>query len=218
MKLALISLFAGLLALVVIPQDTPADVFTLLQGSTGLARERFGKDEESVRLVDEISGFADALRASWEQSNDRNIPAAYLLTLKFDAGLIEQASSEPGSETSKDLLRYVRDDLQIKRTHAQRIVGAAGGLGASIRVTVKTIKDGQGVSGYLVRCNPRRFANLEKPLFVFNSETDPTSVSSLPPGNYEMWVEKPSGTKVRSKPVTVGGNGLPSMVITFEVP
>lgn len=169
-------------------------------------------------LVAELSANIDRLKSKWEQANNHAIPTPYLQTLSFDSDLLEEAAHEPDFERRLGLLTYVKDDLNLKSRQADRTVGAAGGLGASIRVTVRTTKNGDGVNGYLVRCNPKRFADLQRPMFVFNNETNPTTVMKLAPGNYEMWVEKPSGTRVASKPVTIGGEGGTSQAVNFEVP
>lgn len=169
-------------------------------------------------LVAQVNGDISRLKSKWEQANNHVVPPPYLQTLLFDSDLLEQAAHEPDFNRRLGLLTYVKDDLSLKNRQADRTVGAAGGLGASIRVTVRTTKNGGGVNGYLVRCNPKRFADLQRPMFVFNDETNPTTVMRLAPGNYEMWVEKPGGTRIASKPVTIGGEGRTSEVVNFEVP
>jgi hypothetical protein len=211
-------LIAVLLGLWPYQQDSPSMVFTQLQERATSARATLETDPDDARLAGEINNAVSNLKTRWEQSSRRELPSDYSKTLEFDTALLNQALSETDIERRTELLNYVNDDLQLKNEQARRTLGASGALGASIRVTVKTIKSGQAVNGYLARCNPKRFADLQTPMFVFNNETNPTTVRNLPPGNYEMWVEKPSGTKVLSKPITIGGDGRTSRVITFEVP
>lgn len=200
-------------------QDTAPKLFNDLQRPVRGLKLRFEGNADASKVANAIGDFASALQGKWEQSNNREVSPDYLKTLRFDSEVLARAENEPNKERAIELLGYVHDDLKIKVTHSRKIVGATGGLGAIVRVTVKTTtKAGQDATGFLVRCNPRRFADMEPPMFVFNNETNPTTVRNLPPGNYEMWLERPSRSRISSKPITVGGSGETSEVITFEVP
>lgn len=219
MKLISFGLSILLFLLISVPPAEDADsVFAKLGARSYAVQEMFKEADEKGRLARAIYVSVGELVNRWKDSANPNVPEPYLRSLMFDIKLLDYTLADRNRAEVVEHLQYVKDDLSLKIAHARQVVGAGSSLGASVRVTVKTIRGDQGVNGYLVRCNPRRYADLTTPMFVFNNETNPTTVSSMPPGNYEMWVEMPAGTKIRSKPVTIGGDGALTAFITFEVP
>jgi hypothetical protein len=220
MKRLLISTFVllNILQLISAQISDPGQVFNNLQANVSAVKNQKSRpDSERQALVAKIERSTNIISEKWRQSHDKNVPPDYLQTIKFDSDLLRQiAEGHMSSEDTLAILRDVRDDLTTKAAHARANNGAAETLASKVEVTVKTKKSGQEVGGYLVRCNPRRYADQATPMFVFNNATSPT-VRSLPPGNYKMWIEMPDGNEVSSRPITIGGNGEVSQEIVFDL-
>jgi len=216
---------AALLMLVLLPsvfpahpgaQETPAAVFSKLQDCVDDTKKNFPRGEQA-KLVGEIGESVKAIKNKWRAARDKGVPADYLGSLKFDCDLLALAAKETDGAQATAVLRDVNDDLKVKAQFARGAMNAAEVFGAEVRVTVKTMRSDQEVGGYLIRCNPKRYADNRAPMFVFNSPSSPTS-RNLPPGNYRMWAEDDKGNVVKAVPVTIGADGNAEEMIRLDVP
>lgn len=199
--------------------DEPSAGFRKLQTCVSKANKKFGDDKsETGKLADEIKKDANILISKWMNASNQMVPDDYLRTLSVNCELLEKATAESDTDQAKLLLQDVADDLEVKATQARNQVGASEALGASIKVIVKTRRNGREVDGYLVLCNPKRYERLSPALFPFNNPTNQAE-RILPPGNYIVWLETPDHQFVASRPITVGGSGASSQPpIWFDVP
>lgn len=192
--------------------------FRKLQVCVAEAGKKFPDRKTTAgKLVGEITTDSNALLDKWMNTDNKELPDDYLKSIEVNCDLLAQAEDEKDNETLA-LLQDVSEDLDVKAKQAKKQVGAAEDLGASVVVTVKTRKNGKEVDGYLVRCNPKRYATQTPALFVFNNPTNQAE-RSLPPGNYVFWLETVNQEFVTSRPITVGGNGEKSQpTIWFDIP
>jgi hypothetical protein len=140
----------------------------------------------------------------------------YIASLESDRKAIEIALESPDSSKALPLLNAARADVVRKAEHAQKSSGAGTSLAETVYVSVKTVRGGQEVSGYLVRANPMTAPQENPPRFVFTNPSSP-SKRGMPPGEFLMWLEK-EGQQIQRRPVSIGGDGEPEQEIIFDVP
>jgi hypothetical protein len=117
------------------------------------------------------------------------------------------------------MLSDVNDDLSIKEAYAKAHGSSSATLGDDVAVTVKTERNGQAVSGYLVRCNDIRNTDFTNPDFTFNAPTNPTAQANIAPGRYTCWAEYPPKTdKVISESERIGLSGDTTESIQLPIP
>ena len=198
----------------------PGAVFRRLQACVDQANKKFPDTNSNAgKLVISIKDDSNVLLDKWMNATNQNVPREYLQTLTVNCELLDRAtSSETDVDIATSLLQDVSKDLKVKATQAKNQVGASEALGASIQVSVKTRQNGKEIEGYLVRCNPKRYATQLPAMFSFNNPTN-QAARILAPGNYIFWLETQGGQIVASRPITIGGNGESTEpTIWFDVP
>jgi hypothetical protein len=199
--------------------QTAAATFRTLQERVGEILTRFSDGStDHGKLARAINSDANLITDKWMSASNKAVSLDYLLTLKVDSDLLHQAATEENSENAKRILKSVAGDLNTKARQAKSPVAAAEVLGGSIIVSVRTRRNGHDVEGYLVRCNPERYAGQSPAMFPFNNPTNEAK-RILPPGDYFMWLETQNGQTVASRPVSIGGNGEDTEPpIVFDLP
>jgi hypothetical protein len=173
--------------------------------------ERFEKDT-AVRAT-AIQVAVSQLVGRWSTAGQPELPNDYLDALRADSKIIDSSASVADHAARAAILADVRDDLLIKAAYASRGLGATTTFDTGIDVTVIVSRKGAPVNGLLVRCNPRRHADLQHPLFVFNAPSSPT-MRRLPPGNYSIVVQKPDGGVVGRQDAQIGVDNKPVAQVT----
>lgn len=200
----------------VLLQEKPSKVFSDLQECVDEAGKQF-KEGEGKTLIAGVESSVKAIKGKWRAARNKDVPEDYLKSLRLDCELLNQAARESDREKALEILRDVGDDLKIKERFSRSAMAAAEILGAEVTVTIRTKRAGREVGGYLVRLNPKRYADNQAPMFVFNNPTSPTS-RKLPPGNYKLWLEDGNSAVIKTIPVTIGDGDDPEEDITMDVP
>jgi hypothetical protein len=139
----------------------------------------------------------------------------YREMLQLDEVAIQNALASPNNAESQRDLQAAQLDLSIKQEQTQKAF--AGGGGDRVRIVVKTLHEGQEISGYLVRANPLTASTQIPARYVFTNPTSPTD-RVVPPGAFSMWLVK-DGKQLARRKVSVGGDGRPEQTpIIFNVP
>jgi hypothetical protein len=141
----------------------------------------------------------------------------YELSISYDIALLNDAvKPDTKAADAKAMLADVAADLDVKVAFARKSNGIAESADGMIQVSVTTKKDGQPVNGYLVRCNPKRYADRTTPMFPFSKMSSPT-ISRVPPGNYVFYAENANHERVGEVPITIGLQGKPSEEVDLPV-
>jgi hypothetical protein len=183
------------------------------------AKSKFNTGEAST-LLNQIETDYSFIKTRWRETGSKDLPADYLLTLNHDCMLLSQALQEADPAKVLEILQSIARDLRLKaRAASPSSPNAAEALGSTFRVTVRTFRNGQEVSGYTVRCNPRLYKNSNSSLFAFNRQTSPAT-RTLPPGYFELKIEDNSGNIVKTRSLTLGeGDGVgPAVEIPIDLP
>jgi hypothetical protein len=172
------------------------------------------KDEAINKLIEDAGQSLDDLTQRWTEGK-KPLAEEYLQSLKHLNALLVNVSETDDMKKVRAILEDVALDAKAKSKGAKTGFGLTGNLRGLVKVTVKTEKDGKELGGYLVRCNPKRYADLKDSLYPFTNPSSPTT-RSLPPGRYEMWVEK-GEFKSKLLPITLGLNGEPEETVRFSI-
>lgn len=188
----------------------PLEIFSSMNESLSALREREKQPPYAAMIVAATEDKDYLLRLV----SDARPSKAYLLTLKLDADLLQDAVKAVGTPRIEVPLTAASGDLRVKVIHSKKALNAVTGLG-DVKVQVVTYQNGMKVDDYLVRANPVRFHDRKNPLFPFNNPSSPTD-RDLPAGNYMMWGES-TAHQGKDQQVTIGGNGEPKQTIKLLV-
>jgi hypothetical protein len=172
---------------------------------------------EQDRIASAMNQSALRLGSQWRSAERPVVSRDYLDSVQSDITGLDEIAKQQVPAGSRQALNDILRDLETKERFASSYAGATSGFPDTVEVTVRTLRSNTEVSGYLVRCNPSRYANSSKPFFVFSSASSPTS-RSLPPGYYRMWIEDAHGATVGSQPVTIGLSTTGRDTINFPLP
>lgn len=194
-------------------QAAPSDAFFPLNQAIAILADS-ARADALVTEINEARVLSQKLEERFSASAI-DVPEDYAKTLKFDARLLREAALEKNGQADVALVREVLEDLRAKR-----LASESKGMGANtftfsplIGVTITTKSKGGVANGYLVHCNPRRFAEATTAMFVFGKPTSPTSYA-LPPGKYVCSVSEGSNVRVRQEvPVGLTGSSSEDVII-----
>jgi hypothetical protein len=173
------------------------------------------QDSEEDKLSNQLIQSHQRLSSQWREAGSPNIDSDYLRSLQFDIDQLTSISGRPSGV--RPALVAVNRDLDIKTRFSKTGANASAGFSDKVTVTVRTFRANAEVSGYLIRCNPDRWADSKLPFHVFSSASSPTT-ASLPPGYYTMWAEDVGGRVIASRPITVGDTSASRQDIAFPLP
>lgn len=153
-----------------------------------------------------ISEDLDFIQTVALKGRKRQIPEAYLYSLRLDSNLLEQTRDRTANGIA-DLvivssLELVANDLNMKATYIRSSRSSSLRL---VEVLVHTVKSGRETGGYEVWYVPvgwvdepgehKRFGRLSSPTY-----------SDLAPGNYFMW-SRLDETEFKKTAISIGKNG-----------
>lgn len=214
MRLLLLVLVGSLLVPLV--SASPSDAFFPLNQAIALLADS-PPGESLAKQVEELRVVTQKLEDRFTTAQV-TVPEDYEKTLRFDAGLLRAASRNEGGAPAAVLVHGVLEDLRAKDVASQRkgMGAGVGSLSPLIKVNVTTTSKGKEAGGYLVRCNPRRFADVSNAMFVFNKPSSPTSYS-MPPGMYVCFAAHEGKVQGRQD-VSVGLAGADQEDVTIVLP
>lgn len=161
-----------------------------------------------VGVSDEFKNALINVEAEWSAvsslyTNTKYESKQFSKSMSYNKDILNNAIDSYDNE-SLTAANYVLEDLRTKAEFIN-ITSNYDKKIKDIQVTVKTLIDGNEVSGYYIGFNPRRYRG-NNPLFPFSNPTSP-STDTLPPGNYEMVVTK-DGSIVQRQEVRIGAKGV----------
>lgn len=183
----------------------PSDGFIALNQSIAILAD----SPQSKELSDQLYTLRDLTKKLEDRfvANGLSMPTDFQKTLDFDADQLRFAATGKGEVPAKVLLNEVVEDLRAKDRGTQK--GAAAGSFAfptHIRVIVTTKNGTSKVDGYIVQCNPRRYANSAQAMFTFAQLSSPTS-TQLPAGMYACTASQGTIVKgLQTVPAGLDGN------------
>ena len=193
-------------------QTGTAAEFTRLDQSIESLEKKKKLPETAKEILADIRKDFSLLSGKWLASKRNELPKDYLLTLNLDAQTLENIAPGTDPVVLSNALELVRSDLLIKIASATRSANAAEDLGASITISVRTVKAGSDVPGYTVICNSQLHRDRMTSEFPFNNETP--SKRTLPPGHYRIRIEK-NGTAISFRDITIGDADPVDIVFTL---
>jgi len=195
---------------------SPSDAFfPLNQAIAILADGRYS--DLLTKEVEELNAVTQQLENRFTAAGI-NVPEDYEKTLRFDADLLRAASNSQSGTSATKLVREVLEDLHYKDVASQRkgMGISIGLLSPLIKLNITTTTKGREEKGYLVRCNPRRFADIKNAMFIFNKPSSPTSYL-MPPGMYVCFAMQ-EGSIQGKQEVSVGLAGSDHEEATITLP
>lgn len=191
----------------------PSDAFFPLNQAIAILADS-ARGEALAKEVNEVRELSRKLENRFSAAGI-DVPDDYSKTLQFDAKLLREAARGNGGQSDVALVREVIEDLRAKRLAAEsKGMGANTGMFSPlIGVAITTKSNGSVANGYLVYCNPRRFAEATTAMFVFVKPTSPTSYA-MPPGKYVCSVTQGGNVRARQEvPVGLTGNSSEDVII-----
>ena len=129
---------------------------------------------------------------------------------------LDDIQSQIASGSATTIAQGLTEDVQFKYKFVQGGFGMTVRYKALVLVRVKTLASGTiPVVGLRVSCNPRRYANAEPAMFIFD-RLSPTE-TRIPPGNYTLkvhWLDK----TVAARDITVGLSGRDIEEVEVAIP
>jgi hypothetical protein len=121
---------------------------------------------------------------------------------------------QAGDGEVRSIVSAIASDLKAKAEHCRH---SKDGLGKDIKVTVRTKRGVQEVPGYEVWCAPMALVQFKDEHIRFPKFSSPTTLASLAPGFYAMWLER---DRAQTQPMaqTVGGHGETALEIDVPIP
>ena len=182
-------------------------------------RGRLPETRQALKQIQTDAAFLQKKWMDWPRLNpDRNPYSAggtdpYLRTIKQTARQLNLArkSSDP---QIVELVKAIAADLRAKAENCRH---SRDGLGKDIKVTIRTKRGVQEVAGYEVWCAPMALVRFKEDHVRFPQISSPTTIRSLAPGFYSMWLQKEL-EKTVGVPQTVGGRGETELEIDLVIP
>lgn len=167
------------------------------------------KAREKQRLrhgLNSISEDLDFIETVALKGRKRQIPEAYLYSLRLDANLLEQMKDRTATGIA-DLvivssLELVANDLNVKTTYIRSARSSSLRL---VEVLVHTVKSGRETGGYEVWYVPVGWGDEPREYKRFGRLSSPT-YSDLAPGNYFMW-SRLNERQFQKTTISIGKNG-----------
>ena len=152
------------------------------------------------------------------ESGAASIPPAqradYAKSLAAQADVLAAIGKEPDGSVSAAQIDDVAADLALK-ARARRL-GAANTLVGLIKVSARTRRGAQQISGLAVGASPVALAGGMDPMFVFPTLSSPTS-RDLPPGRYEFMVKQDNVVVARQR-ADIGLTSTEAITLDLVVP
>jgi hypothetical protein len=164
-----------------------------------------------LKQLQEHATFLQSKWLEWARRHPGQSPYAKVPDIKWDAyyravqGTQKQLQAllKDNAVENRVTIEELAADLHAK---AENCRNSKDGLGTEIKVTVRTKRGIEEISGYEVWCAPAALVRFENEHIRFPGLSSPAVLKNLPPGYYKMWARK-GKDKTEPAPVTIGGKG-----------
>jgi hypothetical protein len=169
--------------------------------------------------VSDLAEKVERLKAASTELSDRAAPK-YAATLENNASLLERAAGASSLSEAQSLMSDAGADIDVKLRHHSTVMkfDSSKEFTDLVRVSVRTMRNGNPVPGYLIELSPKVYEKLEA-LYTFNQLTRvPDGASGIvAPGRYIVSAVL-NGVPVVSDKRDIGLLSQSSEILDLEVP
>lgn len=182
------------------PQDT---VLFNVESAAGTLTDRFAGRPQAER--DLVGHVQNALGAIDDAFAGKKMAQPYVNSLAVDDAVLRRAAGEDFAPALADVAIVSRDlDAKLYALHGG-LAFSDGDWDGLLDVSIKTLRGGQIVGGYLIRMNMEGMRDAAVPFAIFNDPTSPTT-GRIPPGVYYVLVERIDGQPLQKTLVHISGD------------
>ena len=190
------------------------DYFSLQKAVARMADSPYARSSGAISfndLVDRVDRFQSVLQEAGANSAEDAAAVWHL------ASVLDAVSNSSNVESASGLAGDASRDLDLKIKYYSNPLGVVGNARGLVKVTVRTLRDGEAVKGLVVYCNPYRWADATKPMQTFPTLSSPTEASMMA-GYYRCVASDGAPEKqVGSRDVAIGLDGADSLTIDLAV-
>ena len=185
-----------------------------VESAAATLTDRFADRPQAERdLVHHVRDTLDAIDNAFL---GKRMAQPYVDALAVDDAVLRRAMGEDFGPALADVAIVSRDldaKLDALRGGLAFLDGNWDGL---LDVSVKTLRGGQIVGGYLLRMNMEGMRDAAVPFAIFNNPTSPAT-GRVPPGVYYVLVEKIDGQPLQKTLVHVSGDRHSVQAVVVEL-